>query len=127
MRVNITGRDGKFLGWFSPESAECLVSNDLYRLYRTAAAKWVHHENGEYRYVDDDCARSMMESSGLDDIDTIMANEKKIGRPVVGLPVQVRLKQSTIASLNALTDRLGVSRADWLRKVIEAAIEKGDA
>jgi hypothetical protein len=49
----------------------------------------------------------------------------KVGRPAIGPNVQVRLTPATIARVDEIAAREGVTRSDVIRRMIEGALTAG--
>jgi hypothetical protein len=142
----------ELLGWFDPAKAERFDQDtqwdgnnvvgvltgsqwvDEY-LYRTSGDRWVRNHdatrycNGPdtYEFLTDEQAKDWLLRSGNHD-DVIerffgeVEEEKGPGRPGIGGPVHVRLGAGNLSRVDAWAEAEGISRAEWVRRAVEAAV-----
>lgn len=103
-------------------------------IYRTAGGRWVRHYNGRneyngpeyYEFITDEQARDWLIRDGDDDIVEKwfgeLEPERGPGRPEVGKPINVRLGDELLGRVDAWAEKLGKSRADILRELVEAGL-----
>ncbi len=106
-------------------------------LYRTAAGRWVILWWSQYegtqewaRYVTQEQAVEWLIASEYDAAeieqitDTEVPEERGPGRPQVGdRPYKLVMPETMLASIDERADRDGVSRAEWIRRALAAALE----
>lgn len=102
-------------------------------VYRTARGRWVLCAYSDYQqspptytFIDDDTARDWLTRNSHDEAVIKyfgeIEEERGPGRPAIGDPVQFRLEPALLAQVDASATTAGVSRAEWIRRAIQAAL-----
>lgn len=102
-------------------------------LYRTAGGRWVlnawsqwQNVRETYDFIDDASAEAWLLLNDSDDVLTKyfgeIEEERGPGRPTIGGLVKVRLGDDLLGKVDALCATTGVSRPDYIRRVIEDAV-----
>lgn len=153
VRENVFDRDGNFIGWFDRAKAEefgeatrwdgsnhvSLATGSQWDheiLYRTAGGRWVLHRWSQwqgrpesYRFVSDAKAREWLLLNEQDEAAERyfgeIEEERGPGRPEIGPAVMIRLPEEMIAQLDEMAQRVEVSRAEIVRRMLAEAL--GDA
>lgn len=145
-------RKPELIGWFDPSKAERFDQDtewdghnmtgvltgsqwvDEY-LYRTSGGRWVRNHdatrycNGPdiYEFLTDEQAKDWLLRSGNHDEAVerffgAIEDEKGPGRPEIGGRVTIALGSANLASVDAWAENEGISRAEWVRRAVEAAV-----
>lgn len=150
-RVNVytVGPDGTrtFAGWFDRDAATVFheapgqvrhrpTEREHRRreeLWLTTGGAWVIHRWGQLRgdagrwaFLPAQDARVWLDENGHPGVPTGSGGESRgvppvMGRPRVGQRVAIAVPDDLIARVNAAADEAGVTRAEWLRRVIACA------
>jgi hypothetical protein len=105
-------------GSFDTETAEFWQSSeedDTTRVWRTPSGRWVMTTRAWDSYIARDEAHKWLRRHGH--ADAIREHDGP-GRPEVGPCVKVRLPEETLADVDAMAERNGVSRAAQIRAMI---------
>ena len=150
IRENVFDEFGELVGWFDRAKAEEFAeatrwdgSNhislatgsqwDHEILYRTAGGRWVLHRWSQwqgrpesYRFVSDAKAREWLLANGEDEAVQQhfgeIEEERGPGRPEIGPAVMIRLPEEMIAQLDEMAQRVEVSRAEIVRRMLAEAL-----
>lgn len=101
-------------------------------LYRTAGGRYVLHRWSQwqgtpdsYRYIEDDDSREWLLRNGHDaavaEVFGPIEEEtapRRVGRPSEGTPVQVRIPDDDLSTVDNLARMRGVSRAEIVRQAV---------
>lgn len=110
---------------------------DHERLYRTSGGRWVltswsQRQGAQDRawYVNEGVARDWLLRNDYSNPDIAAAigqdvpdESPEMGRPTIGPQVKVRLRAETIEAVDSLAAQAGVTRSEWIRRVVELAAE----
>ena len=149
-RVNIFNEFRELVGWFDDAKAERFEeatrwdgSNhisiatgsqwDHERLYRTVGGRWVLHRWSQwqgrpevYRFLTDQEAQTWLltneEDAAVERFFGEIEEERGPGRPEIGPVIQVRLPEEMIAQLDEMAQRVEVSRAEIVRRMLAEAL-----
>jgi hypothetical protein len=149
-RINVYTETGQHLdGWFDLDKAVGIPERLIWdgnnnvsvhvgrcehqRLYRTSGGRWVLHTWSQwvgtqptYAYISDDDAKTWLLRNESDDIITQyfgpLEDERGPGQPAIGKPVPIRFDPSILARVDARATGEGVSRAEMVRRLVDAAL-----
>ena len=131
-----------FAGWFdrdagtafseAPDRATGREQRRHEELWLTAGGEWVLHRWDQlpdgadwWMFLHEQGAQVWLDENGHDDIPTGSGSGGRdvpvMGRPKIGQRVAVAVPDDLIARVNAAAGEAGVTRAEWLRRVIAAA------
>jgi len=152
-RVNVIDPETRELvGWFDDEKAERFAEDRDWNgsnwisvatgsqwhheaLYRTAGGRWVLNSWSQfqgvperYEFISDARAREWLLKNGHDEAVQRffgeIEEERGPGRPEIGPAIQVRLPAELLRRVEDWAQAQGVSRAEAVRRLLEAALVK---